>query len=471
MSSAWQNFTIRLIFIFFALVLESAAIETIKPDHPNFQYTGRIDRSIPDEAILYWPGSYIKASFEGPFLMILMDDQTGNSYYNVFIDEDFEHPYLINCKVGYSPYYISNYLADTVHTLHIFRRTEASTGPTRFLGIQILDGKTLVAPPERPGRNLLFYGNSITCGLGNEAPDNIDFGDEVYNNNFQAYGAITSRLLDADYMCIAKSGIGLMISWFDLIMPQYYYRLNPDNPDSLWDFNQYIADVVVVNIFQNDSWLIGNLDPVPDSTQITAAYVDFIRKLRKVHPQAFIVCALGSMDATRSGSPWPGYIEKAVKIMETEDNDTNLGTYFFPFDPAWTKHPRVRHHQAMANDLTDYIAQKMGWVVSTGRAKPSMPPAQFELYQNYPNPFPGKSQPQAANHSQTVIPFRLDIPGKVTLQVYDLNGRLVRTLKDEYMNTGLHRAVFDGRGLPNGVYLYRLSAGSQLLSGKALLLK
>jgi hypothetical protein len=113
----------------------------------------------------------------------------------------------------------------------------------------------------------------------------------------------------------------------------------------------------------------------------------------------------------------------------------------------------------------------MGWVVSTGRAKPSMPPAQFELYQNYPNPFPGKSQHQAANHSQTVIPFRLDIPGKVTLQVYDLNGRLVRTLKDEYMNTGLHRAVFDGRGLPNGVYLYRLSNGSQLLSGKALLLK
>lgn len=101
-------------------------------------------------------------------------------------------------------------------------------------------------------------------------------------------------------MCTAKSGIGIMISWFDMVMDDYYYRLNPDDVNSNWDFNEFIPDVVVINLFQNDSWLVGGINPVPDSSQRVAAYIAFVREIRSRHPEAFIVCALGSMDATKS---------------------------------------------------------------------------------------------------------------------------------------------------------------------------
>ena len=156
-----------LIFLFFSEVF---GITTITADNPNFQYTGRIDFSAIDKPIIYWPGSYIKANFEGQLIMIMLDDQTGQSYYNVFIDNDFNNPRLIDCVAGTHTYLVSASLPDTVHTLLIFRRTEASTGPTKFLGIQINDGKTLHTPPARPEHRILFYGNSITCGMGRDIP-------------------------------------------------------------------------------------------------------------------------------------------------------------------------------------------------------------------------------------------------------------------------------------------------------------
>jgi len=448
------------LFIFY-LSSDLFGIVTIKPDHPNFQYTGRIDYSVPDKPVLYWPGTYIEANFEGSLLIILLDDKTGQSYYDVFIDEDHDNPRLIDCRAGSNIYVVSATLADTVHSLLIFRRTEASTGSTKFLGIQINDGKTLVAPPPRPEHKILFYGNSITCGLGNEAPDNIDFGAEVYNNNFQAYGAIAARLLNADYMCIAKSGIGIMISWFPMVMSQYYYRLDPDNPDSLWDFNQYIPDVVVINLFQNDSWLIGNLRPVPDSTQITTAYVNFVREIRSHHPDAFIVCALGSMDATKAGSPWPGYIEKAVAYLQNQDNDANIGTYFFPFDPRWSKHPRVRHHLAMGHNLADYLEEKMGWSTNVGYMDNTKTPKKFGLLQNYPNPF----------NPVTTIGYQIPSSGRVTLKVYDILGRTVAILVDEYKKTGRYNVMFDGTGISSGVYFYQLKSGSISAVKKLSLIK
>jgi len=432
--------------IFLAAYSSANGMVTFKPDHPYFQYTGRIDQSIPDKPVLYWPGTCIKTNFEGSLLVVMLEDQTGQSWYSVFIDEDYDHPRIIDCQSGNSIYLVSASLKDTVHSVLIFRRTEASTGPTKFLGIQINDGKNMLPPPPRPERRILFYGNSITCGMGNEAPDGSSDDNMAHENNFLAYGAIASRMLDADYMCIAKSGIGIMISWFDMIMPQYYYRLNPDNPDSLWNFDDYKADVVVINLFQNDSWLIGNLKPVPDSTQIISAYVNFVREIRRHHPASFIICSLGSMDATKAGSPWPGYIESAVKIMQTEDKDFNLDTYFFPFDPNWSKHPRVRHHKVMGQNLADYIKYKMNWVSGVEHDFNSEPPLKFGLNQNYPNPF----------NMVTTINYLVPGNSHITLRVYDTLGRIVTTLVDDQKAAGQHYIKVDGSDLCSGVYYYRL---------------
>lgn len=438
-------------------ISEALGITTIKADNPNFQYTGRIDFSIPDQPALFWSGTSIRANFEGQLLLVLFDDKTGQSFYDVYIDEDYAHPYLVDCLVGSKSYVISGSLTNTVHSLLIFRRTEASTGPTKFLGIQINDGKTLVSPPIRPVHKLVYYGDSITCGYGNEAPDNGADDNLSQENNFLAYSAVASRLLNADYLCIAKSGIGVIISWFDQVMSQYYYRLNPESADSHLDFNQFIPDVVVINLFQNDSWLLSTRD----SSQITTAYVNFVREIRTHHPNAFIVCALGSMDATRVGSPWPGYIEGAVQYLRTEDDDQNLGAYFFPFDAAWTKHPRVRHHLVMGQNLATYISEKMGWTTDVENSFNASTPSDFELSQNYPNPF----------NPVTKINYQLPEDGFVSLIVYDVLGKKVASLVNEEQTAGTYQTTFDGGRLSSGMYFYKIQAGDFVKTKKLVLMK
>jgi hypothetical protein len=242
----------------------------------------------------------------------------------------------------------------------VFRRTEASTGPTEFKGF-VIDAQAKILPAsDDPQRQIEFYGNSITCGMGNEAhPDSTD-GNMAEENNYMTYAAITARNLNAGYTCIAKSGIGILVSWFDMIMPNYYYRLDPEDPESKWDFNQSQPDIVVINLFQNDSWLFDKrLDPVPDKDAIIGAYVKFVSTIRQKYPKAFILCTLGTMDAIAPGKPWPGYIVKAVQRLKNS-GDKNVEAFIFSYQ-NFDKHPRVEHHIKMAEELTLFLRQKMNW--------------------------------------------------------------------------------------------------------------
>lgn len=89
-------------------------------------------------------------------------------------------------------------------------------------------------------------------------------------------------------------------------------------------------------------------------------------------------------------------------------------------------------------------------------------PSGFSLKQNYPNPF---------NPSTTI---RFDIPraSKVTLKVYDINGREVATLvKNENVSAGLNEVSFNGSNFASGVYYYTLLAGDFKETRKMVLIK
>ena len=88
-------------------------------------------------------------------------------------------------------------------------------------------------------------------------------------------------------------------------------------------------------------------------------------------------------------------------------------------------------------------------------------PDQIELYQNYPNPFnPGTS-----------IGFRLSEKNFVTLKVYDTLGRECRTLVNGTRDAGTYQVSFNGSGLSSGIYYYKLTSGTTILSNKMILIK
>lgn len=83
------------------------------------------------------------------------------------------------------------------------------------------------------------------------------------------------------------------------------------------------------------------------------------------------------------------------------------------------------------------------------------------LSQIYPNPF----------NPSTVISYQLPVSSNVTLTIYDLLGREVTTLVDEYRPAGSYEVEFSAKGLSSGVYLYKLTAGEFSQIRKMLLLK
>ena len=74
----------------------------------------------------------------------------------------------------------------------------------------------------------------------------------------------------------------------------------------------------------------------------------------------------------------------------------------------------------------------------------------YELYQNYPNPF----------FNSTTIEYFIPISGLVTLRVYDLSGKILTTMVDEYQHVGIHSIRFENKQLQKGIYYYRLQSGT-----------
>ncbi|MDD5360707.1 MAG: M28 family peptidase [Ignavibacteria bacterium] len=88
-------------------------------------------------------------------------------------------------------------------------------------------------------------------------------------------------------------------------------------------------------------------------------------------------------------------------------------------------------------------------------------PVKFDLSQNYPNPF----------NSTTSIKYSVPKNSNVELKIYDLLGREVRTLVNEYQNAGNYVVMFNAGELASGVYFYKLSTDKFSETKKMLLTK
>jgi hypothetical protein len=359
----------RLYLIILSIILSVSAcqpeieITYLEADSPLIRYTGRINDRNPKAPVIYWPGSEMEVNFMGDSLKIILDDERGKNYFNIVMDEDSLR--YIQMDSGRHTYLLAAGLTDQFHKIELIKRTEWDLGNTVINGVELVNGK-LSEPDPGNGRVIEFFGNSITAGYAIEDDTGKDSPDSIYTNHYNTYGAITARHFKADYIGTVKSGIGIMISWFPEIMTEIYDRLDPADSASHWEFSRITPDVVVINLFQNDSWLIEMpehpsfkqrfRDSPPDEEFIISAYIDFVSSIRDKYPEAMIICALGSMDATREGSPWPVYVTEAVKRMK----DKNIETLFFPYIQKGG-HPRVEDNRKMAEKLIALIEEKTGW--------------------------------------------------------------------------------------------------------------
>ena len=125
--------------------------------------------------------------------------------------------------------------------------------------------------------------------------------------------------------------------------------------------------------------------------------------------------------------------------------------------------------QAQNLDLTDATSQR--GILMLQQLLAALIPKETSLLANYPNPF----------NPETWIPYQLSESAEVTLHIYSINGRLIRTLALGHQPAGMYQsksraAYWDGRNnagerVASGVYFYTLTAGDFTATGKMLIKK
>lgn len=350
----------RLLFVFLLFAVTAKA-QVIKSNDPHIHYMGRVLVQ-EDSAMLSWSGTSVGINFNGTGVNAVLKDERGDNTFNVIVDGEVTG--ILHLDTIKHTYTLVEGLPAGKHHLELFKRTEWAMGKTWFY--EFSSEAEILPAPEVKKRKIEFFGNSITCGYAVEDTTGQDRGSAPYENGYISYAAITARHYEAEYVAIAKSGIGVLLSWFPIIMPEMYDRLDPTDSTSKWDFSLYTPDVVVINLFQNDSWLVtkpehpqfkarfGDKAPGPD--QIITAYRNLVKSIRDKYPKAAIICALGTMDAAKKDAPWFGYIEQAVAGL----NDQKIYTHSFGYKNTGG-HPSAAEQAAMAKDLISFIDQKIKW--------------------------------------------------------------------------------------------------------------
>jgi hypothetical protein len=88
-------------------------------------------------------------------------------------------------------------------------------------------------------------------------------------------------------------------------------------------------------------------------------------------------------------------------------------------------------------------------------------PGSFSLAQNYPNPF----------NPATTINYSIPKQSNVTIKVYNVLGKEIMTLVNEYKSTGNYKVEFDAKNLSSGIYFYQMKTNEFIQTKKMSLLK
>lgn len=225
-----------------------------------------------------------------------------------------------------------------------------------------------IKPTPNKDKLIEFVGDSITCGYGADDPDKSHSFSTKTEDVTKAYAYKTAQLLDVDYSMVSFSGYGIISGYSDgekkvsaQALPKYYTKLGYSwSPNGLftpsdydWDFSKRQPDIVVINLGTNDdSYTLTHKDR---QEEYSAAYTEFIKKVRENNPDAKIVCALGIM-----GDRLFPYVEQAVENYTAETGDNNVSTFKFDVQQAadgysadW--HPSVTTHDKAAAKFSEYL--------------------------------------------------------------------------------------------------------------------
>lgn len=259
---------------------------------------------------------------------------------------------------------------------HEFRILKPSENARGKLGIEEIevDGEVFRLEPKK--KRMEIIGDSITCGFGNEAPNNSFEFKTIEENAWSGYAAQAARALDYDFSMICESGINAIRpkhQLWDMHAMEDIYEFTDELYESQigkeltrWDFEANHNDIVVMNLGTNDSNPIKFYRDFRDIEShekwFHKQFKKFVRHLRELNGKdTYILCSLGSMDYYLYH-----HIKEVVDEIREEDGDDRLFSFeYVAINPMFeglgaAGHPSQKTHDRMAKELVNYINKFVG---------------------------------------------------------------------------------------------------------------
>lgn len=343
----------------------------------NFRLAGRTTWH-GNTLYLGYSASYIEFRFFGDKVtsrMLSDGCPEGNEFrawVAVFLDGEEEPNLRFPVEKGCREYTIYESAQKREVTVKIMKYSEAAFASLGIQDIQI-NGE-LLELPAYPKKKIEFIGDSITCGYGIEGIAEKDIFTTAQENPWLAYACKTARILNADFELVSWSGNGVISHYVEEsvneprvdkpLMPQLYHY-------SDWELEQRLGiknatewktimepNIIVLHLGTNDASYTRGLKE--RNEKFEEAYLNFIKRIRKAHEKAAVLCTLGVMNPALNGSVRHA-VERANMLgdeniffleLPLQSESDGMGTDY---------HPTIKTHDKVAKILVEFIKEHGLW--------------------------------------------------------------------------------------------------------------
>lgn len=263
-------------------------------------------------------------------------------------------------------------------TITIMKYSETAFAMCGIRYIEV-DAEELMAPPAKKSRRVEIIGDSITCGYGVEAPNELCPFHTATENPTKSYSLLTAKALDAEVNLVSWSGNGIITSYVEetatepkietALMPELYKYTDASGSLRLcggdwtavekWDFGKFIPDIILINLGTNDCSWCKDIQERKDNYRVK--YIEFLKYIRANNPTSEILCILGTMDQRVLPD-----LERAVKEFCEQTGDKATHFLGLPAQDAndgygadW--HPSPKTQRMTADLVVAEVKRIMNW--------------------------------------------------------------------------------------------------------------
>jgi lysophospholipase L1-like esterase len=301
-------------------------------------------------------------------ILFLKDFSTDeqNNYVKILVNQKDT---LLKLFSNVNKYDISKLLTEEESVVKIFKLTEASVGKIEFEGLKIDENSDLL-PFILPKNKIVWIGNSVTCGYGNEVSiygppkGNPNTGFHSKNqNNFIAWGSVASRICNSQSIQLCFSGKGLYRNFdgsTELLMHQLIQKAIPQEGLDLIP-TTVIAPIYVIHAGTND---FGYEGVNPQFKVDSALFISGLHKVFKIiqtwNPSANVIVVSSNMISDfypKNGNKrLKTYLNSAIQQFSNsflKFHFLELAVQKEPYGENW--HPSSLEHQRMANQIVPIL--------------------------------------------------------------------------------------------------------------------